>query len=95
MSVRQFIKVDEDGFEIEPVLVEVDDDGNPREQSDYLVPTDQGGFWKKRWDFKNRTWTEGATTEEIACMRKSVALPSAEERLVALENALLSLMLER
>jgi hypothetical protein len=56
------INVDENGFEIEPVVIELfDEEGNPTNipDSKYLVPPASGGFFRPKWDFDNLIWTEG------------------------------------
>lgn len=57
------INVDENGFAIEPIEVDLyDEEGNrnPLLDSPFLVPPNStGGFWLPKWDFENLKWTEG------------------------------------
>lgn len=57
------INIDENGFMIEPVEVDLlDEQGNrnPLLDSPYLVEGDStGGFWRPKWDFEKLIWTEG------------------------------------
>jgi hypothetical protein len=57
------INIDENGFMIEPVEVDLlDEQGNrnPLLDSPYLVEGDStGGFWRPKWDFEKLMWTEG------------------------------------
>lgn len=109
MKYKQFIRVDEEGFEIEPVLVKIDENGKPiklvsfeedidiNEIIDYLAPSDSemNNFYKKKWDFDNKKWVEGATQEEIEeFLRQSLNVPTLEKRLIALENAMLMALMK-
>lgn len=56
------INVDESGFEIEPVEVDLlDENGNPNPilNSPFLVPPNGDPFWRPKWDFDAKKWTEG------------------------------------
>lgn len=49
------------------------------------------GLYKPRWDFKNKKWTEGLTTEEIEAIQNPEPDPEAaetmEQKLYRLEQA--------
>ena len=57
------VNVDEDGFSLGLVEVDsLDENGNrnPLLDSPFLVPpSSTGGFWRPKWDFENKIWTEG------------------------------------
>lgn len=56
------------------------------------VPPD-AGFYLPRWD--GMAWVEGLTAEEIAARQAAIppAMPTQDERLAALEAAMLDMML--
>ena len=56
------------------------------------VPTG-AGFWHPRWD--GEAWVEGLTAEEIAARQAEATtpVPTPEERLAALEAAMLEMIL--
>jgi hypothetical protein len=62
-NVVILINIDENGFAIEPVEVDLEDEQgnrNPLLDSPFLVqPNSTGGFWKPKWDFDKLMWTEG------------------------------------
>jgi hypothetical protein len=68
------INVDQDGYEIEPVVIDlIDEDGNPTNlpENDFLVPPCDGGFYRPKWDFVNKTWTEGAPEQALQIAKKN------------------------
>ncbi len=58
------------------------------------VPPD-AGFYHPRWDFAADVWVEGLTPEEIAARQAAQPAPepTPEERLAALEAAMLDMIL--
>lgn len=50
------------------------------------------GFYKAKWD--GEKWIEGATQLEIEAITNAPKTPTEEERIAALEEALLLLMME-
>lgn len=89
----------ETGLWIEDVVgadVMLDENGEP--DPAYIaepVPPD-AGFYHPRWDLAAGVWVEGLTAEEIAERRQVEATPSVptpEERLAALEGAMLEMIL--
>ena len=71
-------KIDEQGYFIEDDFVE--------EITEFTIeiPCPQG-FYKPKWKFETKEWTDGATQEYIDSMKNVVAEPTLEERLQALE----------
>ena len=54
------VHVDDDGFEIEPVIFDLyDEEGNLKEISTNLVPSNQNRLFKPKWDFDKKEWIEG------------------------------------
>src|SRR5690242_17513952 len=55
------IQVDENGFEVEPVIFNLyDEEGNPvTEIPNNLVPPNQNRLMTPKWDFEAKQWTEG------------------------------------
>ena len=71
------------------------------ENTDKIIVTEswQDGLFEPKWDFEQEKWVEGLSDEEVEQRLKEIELqqnkPSEQERLEALENALLELILER
>ncbi|MEH7207618.1 hypothetical protein V7094_15470 [Priestia megaterium] len=55
------IQVDENGFEVEPVIFNLyDEEGNPvTDIPNNLVPPNQNRLMTPKWDFEAKQWTEG------------------------------------
>jgi len=54
--------INEEGYAIESLIIPLyDEEGNPNGllNSPYLVPPNSEGFWKAKWDFDLKKWTEG------------------------------------
>ncbi|MGG1916057.1 hypothetical protein ABFY54_29070 [Priestia megaterium] len=60
-QTKVFIKVDDDGFEIEPVIFNLyDESGNPiTEIPSNLVPPNQKRLFTPKWNFETKDWEEG------------------------------------
>lgn len=66
--------VDEDGFSLGPVEVDLlDENGNrnPLLDSPFLVPPNSQGFWRPKWDFEKKEWTEGDMDTAIKMTKES------------------------
>jgi hypothetical protein len=86
--MKQVIRFDKDGFYVEPVLLQ-DKEEIPSDCTE-VIPT--GSFVSGQ--FVDGQWIEGASQEEIDAIKNVPQLPSDEERIAALEEALLLLMME-
>lgn len=68
-SYAVLINVDENGFMLGPVEVDLfDENGNPSPllNSKYLVKGDEeGGFYTPKWDFEKLMWTEGTPDKAL------------------------------
>ncbi len=53
--------------------------------------TGKGFYWPK-WDFVSEQWVEGRTQAEINALNNTPKKPSTEDRLAAIEEALLTLI---
>lgn len=60
-KVKVLIQVDDNGYEIEPVIVNLyDEEGNKIEEfPPNLVPANQKSLFKPKWDFELQDWFEG------------------------------------
>lgn len=75
--------IDLDGFFVEDAFVE--------ELTERTIPTPcPSGFYKPKWN--GTAWIEGATQAEIDAMQ-TVPEPTQQERIEALESAMLELVL--
>lgn len=95
---KQIFKIDKDGFLQfgQEIQINIEDE-IPSGYIDTPLPTDERGyqlpFWSPRWT--GSEWIEGATQEEIDELTKAEPIsPTAEERINALEEALLLMMME-
>lgn len=92
---KQVYKVNYNGYLVEIYVSEVDENGNILdEEFNTLISVDPPhGLLKARWN--GSEWIEGATQEEIDELTKvEPSPPTAEERIDALEEALLLMMME-
>ena len=80
---KEVYRFDENGYYIEPVLIK-DGESIPSDCTD-IRPRD--GLIKAK--FTGDKWIEGATQEEIDAIMSKPDLPTIEERLKALEDAML------
>lgn len=59
--------MDENGFEIEPVIVSIyDENGNLNKIPPNLVPPNQGGLYKPKWNYDLKVWEEGDPERALA-----------------------------
>jgi hypothetical protein len=66
--LKQFIKIDTNGYEVETVLFETTDNkGNElTPPSNYKPMADPSSrFFKKKWDEVNSAWVEGLSSTEV------------------------------
>ena len=92
---KQVYKVDYDGYLVEIYVSEVDENSNILdEEFNTLISVDPPhGLFKPKWT--GVEWIEGATQEEIdEIIKVEPSPPTAEERINALEEALLLMMME-
>jgi beta-phosphoglucomutase-like phosphatase (HAD superfamily) len=76
--------------------LELDDEGESVESViiGYRVATrPQEGLYKLWFDLDTETWGEGMTAEELDAIQNAPMLPTAEERIVSLEDENIKLML--
>lgn len=72
-KVKVYILVDDDGFEIEPIIFELyDENGNLNEVPYDLVPPNVQGFVKPKWDFEKEEWTEGDLPNALIQAKRAV-----------------------
>ncbi len=87
--MKKVLKINEDGFFIEDVVLE-DEESIPEGCIEVECPQ---GFYKPRWD--GSMWIEGLTQEEIEELKKigtTPHQPSLEERLAALETLMMGVI---
>lgn len=93
--MKQVFKVDENGYFVEPVLIE-DDEELPSDCVEIPFPD---GMYRPKWD--GNQWLEGLTPEELDERQREKErqeehrrMQSVDKRLSDMENALLELMLK-
>lgn len=85
-----FKVVDENGFIVDSVTFE---EGEEFEIQPNWISELVPNFYKPKWT--GTEWVEGATQEEIEeFLRQSSNVPILEERLIALENAMLMALMK-
>lgn len=84
--MKKVIRIDQDGTFLEDVILE-DGQELPESCVDAEVPE---GLYKPK--FVDGVFVEGLTSEEINALTNVPTLPTAEERLSALEEAMLALI---
>lgn len=87
--MRKVIKIDDNGFFIEDVILERGGD-TPIDCIEVECPD---GFYKPRWN--GSMWIEGLTPQEIEELKKIDNIPqepSLEERLAALETLMMGVI---
>lgn len=69
--VAVFVEVDEEGFEIEPIIFKLyDEEGNPVDIPHNLVPPNTYSLFKPKWDFEAKKWVEGDVDVAIREIKK-------------------------
>lgn len=96
-TIKQLYKIDSEGFLLagEEIFIK-DDETIPEGYIDKSIPVDENGwqlpFWQLKWT--GVEWIEGATQEVIDELTKpQTYLPSEDERIKSLEDAMVSLLL--
>ena len=94
---KQVFELNEDGTIKETLLMS---DEEIKESNKIIVTESwQDGLFEPKWDFEQEKWIEGLSNEEVEQRLKEIELqrnkPSEQERIEALESALLELILER
>lgn len=87
--MKQVIKVDENGFYVEPVIVSDDEDDEVENLIETPIPE---GFYLPRWN--GEKWVEGLTVEEIEALKQQNQPQPDEVELLKQENAELKHRLE-
>lgn len=85
---KEVLKIDENGFYIEPVLVVIGSN-NPIPEGCIETPCTDS-FHKPRWN--GTQWIEGLTQSEIDAIKNITLEPTLEERLASAEEMLTMLM---
>lgn len=83
---KQVYKVDENGIYIEPIIVGEKEDI----PYNYIDEKPPNGLYRPKWT--GTEWIEDMTQEEIDKMKSRPNPPTQEERIQALEAALLDLL---
>lgn len=83
--MKQVYKIDSEGYYIKPLLVE----NTPSNCVEVAPPN---GLYKAR--YVEGQWVEGLSQSEVDSLKNVPQQPSAEDRISALEEALLLLMME-
>ena len=92
---KQVFELNEDGT-LKDIFLISDEE---IENTDKLIVTEgwQDGLFEPKWDFEQEKWVEGLSDEEVEQRLKEIELqqnkPSEQERIEALESALLELIL--
>lgn len=78
----KLLKIDEQGFFIEDVIVNEipmisDEEGNQIPDPQYIQTTAQGGFYRPKWD--GEKWVEGKTQAEIDEIINTPKEPTKDE----------------
>lgn len=63
----------------------------PVDEYDYIEEPVEGTFYKPKWD--GEKWIEGATQEYIDSLQPTVQEPTVEERLQAVEDTILFMLM--
>jgi hypothetical protein len=73
-KVAVLVHVDEEGFEIEPVVVNLyDEEGNRIEEfPPNLVPSNQKSLYKPKWNFELKEWFEGDAEKALQQLKAMV-----------------------
>ncbi|MFS0905817.1 hypothetical protein AB3N02_22600 [Priestia aryabhattai] len=73
-KVIVLIQVDENGYEIEPVIFNLyDEEGNLKEIPNNLVPPNGSKrLWKPKWDFQLKDWFEGDAESALIERKTSI-----------------------
>jgi hypothetical protein len=92
---KQFVVIDEQGFEINVVLLDThDSEGKPREIPPNYVPGNTAPLFVPRWDRETDTWVEGATEEYIDQATTVSDDQPTEMELLKQENTLLKAQMQ-
>ena len=92
---KQVFELNEDGT-LKDIFLISDEE---IENTDKLIVTEgwQDGLFEPKWDFEQEKWVEGLSGEEVKQRIKEIEFqqnkPSEQERIEALESALLELIL--
>lgn len=70
--MKQFSRIDDEGFEIETVLISENEELTPD-----IVPANEGnpnGLFKPKWDKVLKKWVEGFEVEEVEKRKKAIEI---------------------
>lgn len=83
--MKQVYQIDSEGYYVKPLLVE-------NTPSNCVEEAPLNGLYKAK--YVDGQWIEGLSQAEVDLLKNAPQQPSAEERIAALEEALLLLMME-